>query len=543
MKKVALLLAASALMLGLSQCSKRPNMPVGYVGHTETIEFTTGGGEKGGFDQVSNALQYKWDIDNSDGKTDSLHVYAQDGVNEFTSGFYLGSIPIVAVDPADPYKATFKGDLDNVPESGVLRFVHVGQDVAVDKGAANISFADQDGSLGTISQKVLAVCDITYDKIKPFDADLDVQFAVCKLDLSGFGTPDRIDMSCIVNNGLGINEKGVVSYKPGTYSNLNDVKSSTNPYYAVLMPIDGSKCIVLSCKGSDGKVLTSSKLQTDFVANKFYTKKENPGESFKPETNTPVPGLIPGVFTIGERKSIHFSQGNLYYNHNTTRFIIENNQMYFPTCYMDDHVTHFHFCQTWQYAVQKDYINENIPEAMLFTNASAEEPNAGFDVYVGDNVVVTGFYRVLSTSEIGYMMNQRKVYVNNEAKVPYGLATVSAGANWSGLVILPDNWDGSVCPDFPYGTRSYADKYFTDVEWAKMEAAGAVFLPAAGYRVEETYYQNADPTKRGLYMLSEHCNPDGNYYYNFWNDPNDYGIMTHHRYWGCSIRLICDSNK
>ncbi len=84
-----------------------------------------------------------------------------------------------------------------------------------------------------------------------------------------------------------------------------------------------------------------------------------------------------------------------------------------------------------------------------------------------------GLWRTLSTGEWQYILYQRE-----NARMKYGMATV-----WGvqGMVLLPDKW---VLPSgcafkAGYGWRN--NVYDSD-QWAKMETAGAVFLPAAGYR-------------------------------------------------------------
>ena len=68
----------------------------------------------------------------------------------------------------------------------------------------------------------------------------------------------------------------------------------------------------------------------------------------------------------------------------------------------------------------------------------------------------------------------------------------------NGFILLPDNWSTPVGLSFTASTtrglewngtyyfNEQADNYthnaYTEAEWAQMESAGAVFLPAAGYR-------------------------------------------------------------
>lgn len=80
-----------------------------------------------------------------------------------------------------------------------------------------------------------------------------------------------------------------------------------------------------------------------------------------------------------------------------------------------------------------------------------------------------------------YLFNTRKVTVGSVQKVPYGHGRVN-GKN--GVILLPDNWDGSVCSSFTYGPSGWSNQFSenTTTKWSEMEAAGCVFLPAAGNR-------------------------------------------------------------
>ncbi|MDO5342287.1 MAG: hypothetical protein Q4F69_07545 [Bacteroidia bacterium] len=564
MKHILKGVMAFAVCVLLVQCRK-PNLDgwKDHVGHTETIEFTAGYGhdEKGTLETVGAALRYRWDIDNTDGKTDRLLVYAQGGdVTTFTSGTYLGSIPIVKVDPSDPCKATFRGVLGEVPEKGVLRFVHVGQDVAVDKGAANISFADQDGSLGTISKKIIAVCDEAYTKIESFnDGKLAIRFAVCKLDMSGFSAAvgNKVDMSCIVHNGVSINADGTISYTSGTYSNLNGVTAASTQYYIVMMPVnDNTRNIVLSCKDSSGRILTSKDLKAVFKANGFYTKPDgsgNPsGESYAPTVAQSVSGLLPGVFTVGPGKSVHFTQGNLWCNVISMdgitgavncKFYLENNQFYSHEAADYAHLSHFQLCYDLFRTVIMKYQNNTydnyiIPDDIYppITNHmyNLEKPNPNFTVYAG-SVPVTGLYRVLSNTEYGYLLNRK---VND--KFLYGLAKVG---DYDGLVLLPDNWDVSKYSGFNYGTSAnFTDNTIGTDVWNNMQNDGAVFLRAAGYRQYDAF---SGFYGRGIYMSSKsYISESGEYCYEYLNF-GDGGttVGQHARRYAASIRLVCDSDN
>ena len=117
------------------------------------------------------------------------------------------------------------------------------------------------------------------------------------------------------------------------------------------------------------------------------------------------------------------------------------------------------------------------------------------------NITNGGTYswRTPKDVEWRYMLDTRKVTVNGESKLPYGLGNVN-GVN--GLIILPDAWDGSVHSGFTYGTSEYTDNTYSTTStptWSQMESAGCVFLPAAGARGGTSVY---DVGTRGFYWAS-----------------------------------------
>ena len=115
--------------------------------------------------------------------------------------------------------------------------------------------------------------------------------------------------------------------------------------------------------------------------------------------------------------------------------------------------------------------------------------------YVGDDEKNT--WRTLTSDEWGYLRWSRP-----RASKLCGAAQV-AGVN--GLVFLPDNWKNTpeltFVPGFNgnYGAQYFAaHQEFTAEQWALMEAAGAVFLPAVGY-ADSDMTTITNPTYFGRY--------------------------------------------
>jgi hypothetical protein len=89
-------------------------------------------------------------------------------------------------------------------------------------------------------------------------------------------------------------------------------------------------------------------------------------------------------------------------------------------------------------------------------------------------------WRTLTSTEWNNLFNRTKN--NGGSEKLYGFATVMGV---KGIVVLPDNWNGSVDNSFTYAGTNYTANQYTatsDVTWGMMEAAGAVFLPAASLR-------------------------------------------------------------
>ena len=120
-----------------------------------------------------------------------------------------------------------------------------------------------------------------------------------------------------------------------------------------------------------------------------------------------------------------------------------------------------------------------------------------------------------------------------------GVARVN-GVN--GLILLPDNW---TCPSgvsfksgfhSEWGVDYYADyQTFTAAEWSLLEAAGAIFLPAAGAR-DGSYV--TDVQRGGYYWSATEGYSSGAYYLSFYLA--EAGLGSQGRANGLSVRLVKD---
>lgn len=141
-------------------------------------------------------------------------------------------------------------------------------------------------------------------------------------------------------------------------------------------------------------------------------------------------------------------------------------------------------------------------------------------------------WRTLSVDEWCYVL-----FTRDGAASKQGVATVTIGNNdVHGLILLPDTWTLPAGLTFTSDFDSYTRNQYTAAEWERMEAAGAVFLPAAGYRFgtemrnvgENGYYWSSTPRSE-YYAYSM-------YFYAFDVSHSGWG----YRNYGLSVRLVQD---
>lgn len=230
-------------------------------------------------------------------------------------------------------------------------------------------------------------------------------------------------------------------------------------------------------------------------------------------------GVLSGKFSVSAMTQVQFSQGNLQYQAST---------------------------DTWRFAEnQYDTIggaNSNISASYtgwidLFSWGTGSNPTVtsaddyDFHTFIdwGVNKISNGgnkanLWRTLTSDEWNYLFCGRP-----NAATLFGLGSVN-GVN--GLVILPDNWTLPAGGTFTAsttqglvlagnGTRynsngnNFSDNTYTAEQWSKMESAGAVFLPAAGYR----YDTNVDGVGTyGLYWSATYDRGMGRCHLSFSSD-------------------------
>ena len=254
--------------------------------------------------------------------------------------------------------------------------------------------------------------------------------------------------------------------------------------------------------------------------------------------------LIPGLFTVSNGKQVFFSKGNLYcsgviFNDDGTVKSMENAQWGFEANQYDttpsydgnrveNHISHFMWYSTAEQAIALQY------DPFWYGETFFAEKD--FTV----NGVST--WRTLTGGDNGawkYLINKDNEYGQTIRSGKYRYDVKVCGSA-SCLILLPDDWKWGENGVGKGWLSEYSEK--TTVKWSTMEKAGAVCLPAAGYRdgAEGTAYVHSvgwhgsyQSSTFGVYedAYRLYFNPDYIYPANV--------INWHYAY---AVRLVTESN-
>ena len=119
----------------------------------------------------------------------------------------------------------------------------------------------------------------------------------------------------------------------------------------------------------------------------------------------------------------------------------------------------------------------------------------------------------------------------------------------NGLFLLPDNWKGEPFTDTEHGLGFFTSHYrngnptnyefhtYTAEQWAALEADGAVFLPAAGWRGSDGVSR---VNSHGMYWSETSRAPDEAHFLDF-DEQLINPLQSRARYCGHSVRLVQDA--
>ena len=303
---------------------------------------------------------------------------------------------------------------------------------------------------------------------------------------------------------------------------------------------------------------------------------DNGGGGETPEVPTIPTGAVDGTFTINEQGGkVYFSQGNLQYQASTQtwRFgnpwdfvggtygitgynpegepwpgtIAESNNCdasatytgwidlfswgtsgwaggvmgYQPYSIVGNPYPH---TWAWEYYIVGDNSNNGLV---------GQYANADWGVYnaISNGGNQAGLWRTLTNVEWAYLFG------GGSRSSKWGRATIDG--RYKGIILLPDEWTAPDGISFTPAHNGFNTNAYTMEQWECLEAAGAIFLPAAGFR-QYTFFNYEN--QYGVYWS---VSPDGAEYPDcalglLFNDSMLYPSDGEGRSNGFSVRLVQD---
>lgn len=252
--------------------------------------------------------------------------------------------------------------------------------------------------------------------------------------------------------------------------------------------------------------------------------------------------ITKGTFTVAQGKKVYFSQGNLQYqaSTNTWRFaehqydIVGENYEKLSSSY-DGWIDLFGYGTSgWN---SDNHIYQPYSSYFWTYDLTGNYANADWGVYnkISNGGNKAGLWRTLTYSEWYYLLFSRPHYANLYSK--------GRVDGIRGLILLPDDWQISEKDKFTPNGKNWDTNDYTVTEWRKLEAKGAIFLPAAG---KGTVSERLIMVDRDETILTIDVNGQGyeGYYWSstVWNYLSIYGeLESRDNPFVCySVRLVQD---
>lgn len=337
--------------------------------------------------------------------------------------------------------ATFTFELTDPDKAQNVTYIYPAAMANAD-GIVNLdALATQNGTLATLSSSLdLATYTGAWTGGTSLPAaTLDNQLAILAITLKDNATPTANDITSTITG---------VTITEGTNTYAVTRTAAAGPIYVAIRPTTSADITVTATDGTTN--------YTKSLTGKTYAA--NNGYSVSWRMAVAVPS-----FSVSDSKKVIFSPGNLQYNgsESTYKWRFAENQ--------------YDVIGTWNTSTWVDLFGWGTwtgsspdPTKTSYTNSDYTWDSADFsqEDILADATQRNYDWYTLSKDEWVYVFNTRTVNGGTGAGKSYTLkATVGSKM---GIVLYPDNYTGTV---------------YSGSDWASFEAAGCVFLPAAGYRL------------------------------------------------------------
>ena len=245
-------------------------------------------------------------------------------------------------------------------------------------------------------------------------------------------------------------------------------------------------------------------------------------------------GTLPEHFSVSDNRVVYFSKGNLYcsgatFDDDGIVSSMDNATWGFETHQYDTtpsengdrdlkHISHFMWCNSAINTMALKYDSQWNGRLPFF--AEKDFPVGGVDTW--STPTMDEWSYLLKTRTMKYDVPRYTNMVNG--------ITIE-GANYSGLFIYPDDYDGMVVGD--------ASETWT---WEIINDAGIVFLPAAGYRLGVNGYTYVNSAGSGGFYWSASSFGDSTAFDLIFSSGNVDLYHNSIRSFAYSVRLVTESN-
>ena len=521
LKKGAAMLAALAVMLGFTQCKKNLETIATAPANGVYITLDVDGGSKVDVNPNANLPYATVTFEKDDiiyvGNNGKYCGYLKHNGDKFT-----GTITPTSGDDADYLHFYFMGNKGGESEP------------------TSVSITDQKDKYPVISYG--RSTSLYQKNTTSYTATLHNYCSIMKFPIAGDGTDKQVTLKGMCNK-VTVNfaannaNNGAASVNPYTYSkeDSGDIvlhSENDNDKWAIVLPQDGVEA-KLYADGYKTAFVSITAIET----NKYYN---NNITAIALET-----GTADDLFSVGADTKVRFSSGNLQATGTTSSTPSGG--------------------WTWSFAPdQWSYIGNNTANTKIKGSGELDADGtvdlfgwSTASTYYGINdsdspADYSGAFKdwgkVANAANLGGHNDWRTltkdewVYVFNTRNTTSGIRYAKAQVNGvNGVILLPDNWSvGTYSLNNPNSDiANYSGNQISQSEWTdKLEANGAIFLPAAGYRrlKAKVSYVGSD----GAYWSATYYNNDsGDYAYDVcFYDSHLNAEDWHSRRSGRSVRLV-----
>lgn len=224
-------------------------------------------------------------------------------------------------------------------------------------------------------------------------------------------------------------------------------------------------------------------------------------------SSTPVDvptGGLAGLFSVdASGHQVRFSQGNLQYQASTGTWRFAEKQWDYVgkdnskigksySGWIDlfgwgtsGYNCGNYFYNPYDYTLDANHINENQYGPKGSTSLTGSNAKSDWGVYnaISNGGNKAGLWRTMTHAEFDYLVLKR----STTSGVRFAKAVVN---NVNGLILFPDNWNKSTYSINSVNEESvnFSVNKISSSNWTKLEDAGCVFLPAAGWRTNDYDY-------------------------------------------------------